>query len=748
MKFLNPRSALRFGSAFLAFVPFVIEVRATSTTDVCKTIKDIVCSADVFDSFCHALDQTGIDEKLDKLQSKLTVFAPSNSAFEDLLQDLNVNDIYHCPKETLTELLLVHIHEDDVIYRDELEDSCTNLLEMANGDKTRTICENNGNKIYQKGPGNSGDDIPRIVSFDIDSCNGVIHVVDRVILPSNFQEPQTHTPTLWATYDHTSYPVHKPTSYPIHKPTSPPTRKPTSRPTHKPTSYPVHTPTSYPVRKPTQNPTRKPTRSPAHKPTQSPTRKPTPPTRKPTSKPTEAVDSASCSAHPACAAAGLTGECCPANGDKKLDCCSNGDPTRRPTSKPTNDKTEGSCSAYPKCVAEGLTGECCPANGDKKLDCCSNEDPTRRPTSKPTHDKPEGSCSAYAKCNELGLEGDCCPTDDGKKLDCCFDKIPGTCSSYSGCVAEGLEGECCPAANGKNLDCCQEEEHGFPIINEEYCKYTTDFGCYKFGLPECCLKSSNVCPKEQPKCEVGFPIISESYCTYAPKYGCYENGWPECCNDNSIECPKDLSDCEIGFPVVEKSYCSKSPSNYRCYELGYPACCSSQDTECPDEVPSCNVGKRGCDLEDSLPSIYHFACSQPNFNILCYLIKKSEIDQLLDDTGTYTLFAPSNEAFEGLDNDKVDALLEDPTEGFQDLLKYHVSDSIYFEKDLSCEKKIYTLLGDNSDDFTTTTKCDSGEIFQKGNGNDVGAYPMIIATDIVTCNGVVHVVDKVILHND
>lgn len=464
-------------------------------------------------------------------------------------------------------------------------------------------------------------------------------------------------------------------------------------------------------------------------------------------------DNASCSAHPECVKAGLTGDnCCPGWGYLNLDCCAEETPTRRPTSKPTdrNNNSEDSCSAYPKCVELKLEGDCCPGNGEKMLDCCFDDTPIRRPTPKPTDrdNNTEGSCSAYPKCKELKLTGECCPTNDGKKLDCCYDEIPGTCSRYPGCAAKGLEGECCPAANGKNLECCGEQENGLPIINPvnpEYCRYEPDCSCYNVGLPECCLTSSIACPKEQPRCEVGFPIIGESYCTYAPNYGCYESGWPKCCDDHPSECPEYQPDCEIS-PVIEYAYCSRQP-DYQCYEFGHPNCCFDKDSDaCPYERPECNVGKRGCNRNDSLPSIHNFLCSREsntNFDILCYLIEKADADELLglDDKGTYTLFAPTNEAFEGLGEDAVIDLLDNPTGKLKEILKNHLSDSIYFQKNLYCDRKIFTL---SNGDFTTT-KCNARGLFQQGNGNERGAYPFIVATDIVTCNGVVHVVDKVIL---
>jgi hypothetical protein len=52
---------------------------------------------------------------------------------------------------------------------------------MTNGEDSRTVCK--GDAIYQKGGGNTDDALPQIISADIVACNGVVHVVDNVMLP-------------------------------------------------------------------------------------------------------------------------------------------------------------------------------------------------------------------------------------------------------------------------------------------------------------------------------------------------------------------------------------------------------------------------------------------------------------------------------------------------------------------------------------------------------------------------------------
>jgi uncharacterized surface protein with fasciclin (FAS1) repeats len=68
---------------------------------------------------------------------------------------------------------------DKIILSDDLK--CGESVHMTNGEDTSTRCKNGS--FFQKGEGNTKDDMPEIVGPDILACNGVIHVIDEVILP-------------------------------------------------------------------------------------------------------------------------------------------------------------------------------------------------------------------------------------------------------------------------------------------------------------------------------------------------------------------------------------------------------------------------------------------------------------------------------------------------------------------------------------------------------------------------------------
>ena len=106
-----------------------------------------------------------------------TVFAPTDEAFDKLPEGTLESLLGDIP--ALTNILLFHAVADEVILSSDLE--CTGLIEMANGNESRTVCRDGS--TFQKGAGNSRDAMPEIVTADVEACNGVIHVVSQVMLP-------------------------------------------------------------------------------------------------------------------------------------------------------------------------------------------------------------------------------------------------------------------------------------------------------------------------------------------------------------------------------------------------------------------------------------------------------------------------------------------------------------------------------------------------------------------------------------
>jgi uncharacterized surface protein with fasciclin (FAS1) repeats len=148
-----------------------------------STIAEIACAGS-YNTLCKAIKKTRLYHRLDDTHEHFTAFFPTNTAFEELLDYMHVDDISDVPIHTLEEIILLHLRcGPHLLYKDNLKRRCSYLLKMGSGDYTRTICKNEKQKLYQKGAGNLDGDRPQIIKFDREACNGVIHTVDEVILP-------------------------------------------------------------------------------------------------------------------------------------------------------------------------------------------------------------------------------------------------------------------------------------------------------------------------------------------------------------------------------------------------------------------------------------------------------------------------------------------------------------------------------------------------------------------------------------
>jgi uncharacterized surface protein with fasciclin (FAS1) repeats len=135
-----------------------------------------------FDSLVKAATRAGTGDPslLQALNNAtLTVFAPTNAAFTQLLSDLNLNDINQIPVNTLVSVLLYHVVPGRVFSSDLSNGSVTMLV---GGTTTVNLSDGTNGGATITGTGN-GSNKSNIVSANIMARNGVVHVIDRVLLP-------------------------------------------------------------------------------------------------------------------------------------------------------------------------------------------------------------------------------------------------------------------------------------------------------------------------------------------------------------------------------------------------------------------------------------------------------------------------------------------------------------------------------------------------------------------------------------
>lgn len=109
----------------------------------------------------------------------LTVFAPSNAAFTALLADLGLTDITQIPIATLIATLKFHAIQGRTFSSDLTNG---NLTMVSGGITTITLPSGTSTVATISGFGN-GTNTAKITKVNIVSRNGVIHVIDKILIP-------------------------------------------------------------------------------------------------------------------------------------------------------------------------------------------------------------------------------------------------------------------------------------------------------------------------------------------------------------------------------------------------------------------------------------------------------------------------------------------------------------------------------------------------------------------------------------
>ena len=143
--------------------------------DNTNTIVDVASANDDFSMLVDALILADLDDVLSDEDAKFTVFAPTNTAFESLLTELGYDDLEDIPTETLTSVLLYHVMDGEA----EASDVQTGYYST----KSDGPEDNYTLSIYVDMEAEMINSRATITDTDILADNGVIHVVDKVLLP-------------------------------------------------------------------------------------------------------------------------------------------------------------------------------------------------------------------------------------------------------------------------------------------------------------------------------------------------------------------------------------------------------------------------------------------------------------------------------------------------------------------------------------------------------------------------------------
>ncbi|PMN91503.1 fasciclin domain-containing protein [Enterovibrio norvegicus] len=133
-------------------------------------------------------------------------------------------------------------------------------------------------------------------------------------------------------------------------------------------------------------------------------------------------------------------------------------------------------------------------------------------------------------------------------------------------------------------------------------------------------------------------------------------------------------------------------------------------------------------------NIVDIAAGNPDFSTLVAAVKAAGLVETLQGRGPFTVFAPTNEAFAKLPAGTVESLLQpENKDQLVAILTYHVVPGKVMAKDVVDLTEATTAQGSIiSIDTTNGVKVDNANV---------------VATDIEASNGVIHVIDSVIIPN-
>lgn len=175
-----------------------IETKCRCTCMMRPIVPEVVCADERLQTLCTAVSALpDLAATLSREDVVYSIFAPTDDAFAKLPE--GTLDKLVGNAEALENLILLHtIVGFTPICAEDLR--CANIMYMANGQNSKTACSFDDGPpqgddatgedgevptaYYQKGRGNgsSKGNMPKIIAPDVRAKNGVLHIVDNVIL--------------------------------------------------------------------------------------------------------------------------------------------------------------------------------------------------------------------------------------------------------------------------------------------------------------------------------------------------------------------------------------------------------------------------------------------------------------------------------------------------------------------------------------------------------------------------------------
>ena len=152
-----------------------------------------------------------------------------------------------------------------------------------------------------------------------------------------------------------------------------------------------------------------------------------------------------------------------------------------------------------------------------------------------------------------------------------------------------------------------------------------------------------------------------------------------------------------------------------------------------DETTTVAGGQENVKDDESQKDVVKIAAGSKEHTTLVAAIKQAELVTALSNAGPFTVFAPTNAAFDALPKGTVDELMKpEKKEDLQNILQYHVLLSAMKAESFQDGQSLGMVNGDN---ITVSVK--DGKVTLNNSAHIVASIP--------ASNGIVHVIDGVLL---
>ncbi len=155
------------------------ELELAALAEASTTIDEVAAADENFSTLLSLVTAPGVDPAILDLLSdptaSITVFAPTNAAFEALLSSLNIDPAKLLEHPDLISTILLYHVVDGAVTSD--------VVATLNGQSVPTLLDGESIEVQVTNAGVKLDFTANVTAVDILADNGVIHVIDQVLLP-------------------------------------------------------------------------------------------------------------------------------------------------------------------------------------------------------------------------------------------------------------------------------------------------------------------------------------------------------------------------------------------------------------------------------------------------------------------------------------------------------------------------------------------------------------------------------------